>query len=212
MMVDFFERLDHIHGEFFVFCLIAPSGGNAARTPCVPSLNSLHPQAKDHTLPHRWGSLRVTWRSRDELPPPHGHFRAAHSDDKRERRNRSCNKCCDLGISFVRTEGGLLLLLDSPKWKLDRGKAYTVRLVAASRSVEGKALAESKSVTVALVDAALNKRLRTVDFLEVKGEGATLRVPLDGSTAALERLDACFEKNSSQGSETNPFVAPSRKP
>ena len=40
----------------------------------------------------------------------------------------------------------------------------------------------------------------------------TLRVPLDGSTAALERLETCFEKNSGQGSETNPFVAPSRKP
>jgi hypothetical protein len=118
----------------------------------------------------------------------------------------------DLGISFIRTEGGLLLQLESPKWKLDRGKTYTVRLVADSRSVEGKALAESKSVTVALVDTPLNKRLRTADILEVKGEGATLRVPLDGSTAALERLDACFEKNSSQGSETNPFVAPSRKP
>jgi hypothetical protein len=118
----------------------------------------------------------------------------------------------DLGISFVRTEGNLLLQLDSPKWKLDRGKTYTVRLVADSRSVEGKALTESKSVTVALVDAPLNKRLRTADVLEVKGEGATLRVPLDGSTAALERLDACFEKNSSQGSETNPFVAPSHKP
>jgi hypothetical protein len=118
----------------------------------------------------------------------------------------------DLGISFVRTEAGLQLQLDSPKWKLDRGKAYTVRLVAESRSVEGKALAESKSVTVPLVDAPFNKRLRTAEVLEVRGEGAMLRVPLDGSTAALERLDACFEKNSSEGSETNPFVAPSRKP
>ena len=118
----------------------------------------------------------------------------------------------DLGISFVRTEAGLLLQLELPKWKLDRGKAYTIRLVADSRSVEGKALAESKSVTVPLVDAPFNKRLRTAEVLEVKGEGATLRVPLDGSTAALERLETCFEKNSGQGSETNPFVAPSRKP
>jgi hypothetical protein len=34
-----------------------------------------------------------------------------------------------LGISFVRTSDGLLLLLDSPKWKLERGKAYSVRLL-----------------------------------------------------------------------------------
>ena len=37
-----------------------------------------------------------------------------------------------LGISLVRNQDGLLLLLDSPKWKLDRGKAYSVRLVAGS--------------------------------------------------------------------------------
>jgi hypothetical protein len=29
---------------------------------------------------------------------------------------------------------------------------------------------------------------------------------------ALERLDMCFEKNVREGPETNPFVAPSRKP
>ena len=41
---------------------------------------------------------------------------------------------------------------------------------------------------------------------------ALLHVPLDGSAAALERLDACFERNSRESAETNPFVAPSRKP
>jgi hypothetical protein len=118
----------------------------------------------------------------------------------------------ELGITFFRAPDGLLLVLDSQKWKLERGKAYTVRLVAGSRSVEAKALAEFKTVTVALVDRALNERLRTTDVLEVRGEGATLRVPLDGSTAALGRLEACFDKNSRAGVEINPFVAPSRKP
>jgi hypothetical protein len=50
----------------------------------------------------------------------------------------------ELGITFLRAQDGLLLVLDSQKWKLERGKAYTVRLVAGSRSVEAKALAESK--------------------------------------------------------------------
>jgi hypothetical protein len=59
----------------------------------------------------------------------------------------------DLGISFVRTPDGLLLLLDSAKWKLERGKVYSVRLVAGSESVEAKALAESKSVTITLPDS-----------------------------------------------------------
>jgi hypothetical protein len=118
----------------------------------------------------------------------------------------------DLGTSFVRAEDGLLLLLDSPKWKLERGKAYTVRLRAGGQSVEAKALAETKSVTIALADRSFNARLRTANALEVQGEGATLRVPLDKSALALERLDMCFEKNVREGPETNPFVAPSRKP
>ena len=117
-----------------------------------------------------------------------------------------------LGVSFARAQDGLLLLLDSPKWKLDRGKAYSVRLVAGSQSVEAKALAETKGVTVALADLPFNGRLRSATVLEVRGAGATLRVPLDGSSAAFERLETCFEKNSREGAETNPFVAPDRKP
>ena len=115
-------------------------------------------------------------------------------------------------ITFLRTPDGLLLFLQSQKWKLEPGKAYTIRLVAGSRSVEAKALAESKAVTIALIDRSINERLRTADVLEVRGEGATLRVPLDGSTAALARLDACFDKNSRAGVDTNPFVSPSHRP
>jgi hypothetical protein len=54
--------------------------------------------------------------------------------------------------------------------------------------------------------------MRTGNLLQVMGEGATLTVPLDGSIAALARLETCFEKNSRQGSHTNPFVAPNRQP
>jgi hypothetical protein len=56
--------------------------------------------------------------------------------------NRSVS---DLDITFLRTHDGLLLLLDSSKWKLDRGKAYDVTLVAGARAVQVKALAESKT-------------------------------------------------------------------
>jgi hypothetical protein len=123
--------------------------------------------------------------------------------------SRSTN---DLDMSFVRDQDGLLLLLESSKWRLERGKAYTVTLVAGSRSVEARASAETKGVTIALTDRPLNERMRTANILEVIGEGATLRVPLDGSNAALARLETCFEKNSRQSSDTNPFVAPNRKP
>ena|SRR5215211_8276770 len=36
----------------------------------------------------------------------------------------------ELGITFVRAQDGLLVLLESPKWKLERGKLYSIRLVA----------------------------------------------------------------------------------
>ena len=100
----------------------------------------------------------------------------------------------ELGISFVWTKDGQLLLLNSPKWNLDRGKAYTVRLVAGSRSVEAKALAESKGVTIALADQSLNEKIRTANVLEIMGEGATLRVPLDRSAAAFGRLEVMFRQ------------------
>ena len=118
----------------------------------------------------------------------------------------------DLAVSFVRAEGGLLLLLDSTKWKLERGSAYPVRLAAAGQSVEAKALAETKGVTIALAENSFNAKLRTANALDVRGEGAALRVPLDKSALAFERLEMCFEKNSRTGPETNPFVAPNRTP
>ena len=117
-----------------------------------------------------------------------------------------------LGISFTRTADGLLLTLDSPKWKLERGKAYSVRLLAGSQSVDAQALAETKGVTIALADRRFNGKLRSSSILEVRGEGATLQVPLDASTLALERLEVCFEKNKREGGEVNPFVAPKRQP
>jgi hypothetical protein len=122
--------------------------------------------------------------------------------------SRSTN---DLDTNFIRDADGLLLLLESPKWRLERGKAYPVTLIAGSRSIEVKAAAEPKGVSIPLTDRPLNERMRTANILELVGEGATLRIP-DGSTAALTRLEACFEKNSRQNSDTNPFVAPNRKP
>jgi hypothetical protein len=118
----------------------------------------------------------------------------------------------DIDVSFIRDQDGLILFLESSKWRLDRGRAYPVTLVAGPRSVDAKAAAETKGVTIALTSQPLNESMRTANVLEVRGEGATLRVPLDGSSAALSRLETCFVKNSRQSSDTNPFVAPNRKP
>jgi hypothetical protein len=102
--------------------------------------------------------------------------------------------------------------------------------------VDAQALAETKSVTIAFEDPRLKSELRLANVLEVRGEGATLRVPLDGSSTAFQRLEACVNKRASEtnpfvkrevsetnqsetnpfvkreAAETNPFVASSRKP
>jgi hypothetical protein len=117
----------------------------------------------------------------------------------------------DLNASFVRTDDGMALLLDSSKWRLERGKAYEVTLVAGQRSVDARALAETRVVTIPLADRPLNEAMRSANVLQVRGEGTTLRVPLDGSIAALARLEACFANNSRESSDTNPFVAPNHK-
>jgi hypothetical protein len=112
----------------------------------------------------------------------------------------------------IRTESRWSVAANSSKWKLERGKAYTVRLAVGSHSVDAKALAETKGVTIAFADRSFNERLRTASVLDVRAEGATLHVPLDKSALALDRLESCFEKNGREGIEANPFVAPSRKP
>jgi hypothetical protein len=138
-------------------------------------------------------------------------FVTTYKGDKFESCNMS-RSAPGLGISFIRNQDGLLLNLDSTKWKLERGNAYTVRLAAGTQSVDAKALAETKGVTIAFADRSFNDNLRKAHVLEVRGEGDAIRVPLDGSTLALDRLEACFEKNGHEGRETNPFVAPSRRP
>jgi hypothetical protein len=63
--------------------------------------------------------------------------------------SRSTN---DLDVSSIRDQDGLILLLESSKWRLERGHAYPVTLVAGSWSVDAKALAETKGVTIALTN------------------------------------------------------------
>ena len=66
-------------------------------------------------------------------------------------------------------------------------------------------------MTIALSDRPFNEGMRTANVLEVRGEGTKLRVPLDGSIAALARLEACFVNNSGVSNDANPFVAPNHK-
>ena len=83
--------------------------------------------------------------------------------------------------------------------------------IAIAGGIEATALAETKGVTIALADGPFNGKLRSANALEVRGEGASLHVPLDRSAAALERLDACFERNSRESGDKSLHGA-QRKP
>ena len=71
--------------------------------------------------------------------------------------------------------------------------------------------AETNSVSVPISEKKFKEGLRAASAFVVEGAGATIRIPLDQSRAALDRLDKCLTKNS-RAVETNPFVAPTRQP
>ena len=117
----------------------------------------------------------------------------------------------DVVATFVRTGDGLSLELESPNWKLERGQDYPVKMTLGPLSFDTKLAAEPNSVSMDVKDKKFEAGLRNANALNVVAAGATIRVPLDQSTAAFERLAQCVEKND-RAVETNPFVAPARRP
>ena len=120
-------------------------------------------------------------------------------------------KVDEVVASFLCTSDGLSLTLESPNWKLDRGKNYPVRMKAGAASWSTDVAAEANSVSVPISDMKFKEGLRAANVFMVEGAGSTIRIPLDQSRAALDRLDNCLTKNS-RAVETNPFVAPTRQP
>ena len=120
-------------------------------------------------------------------------------------------KVDEVVASFLRTSDGLSLTLKSPNWKLERGKNYPVRMKAGAASWNADVAAETNSVSVPISDKKFKEGLRAASVFVVEGAGATMRIPLNQSRAALDRLDQCLTKNS-RAVETNPFVAPTRQP
>jgi hypothetical protein len=112
---------------------------------------------------------------------------------------------------FVRTPDGLSLELESPNWKLERGKDYPVKMAMGPLSFDAEVAAEANSVSMDIKDKTFESGLRNASALNVVAAGATIVVPLDKSTVAFERLEQCVEKND-KSVETNPFVAPARQP
>lgn len=128
-------------------------------------------------------------------------------DQKFDRCTMSRTADNGLEARFARDEAGTSLTLTSSRWKLDNGKTYPVEFAAGSHIWKADVAATANTVRVALTDDRFNKALRNANRLEIRGAGATLSIPLDKSSAALARLERCYENNRN-ASETNPFVAP----
>ena len=136
---------------------------------------------------------------------------ATFKSDKFDRCSISRKLDDDIVADFVRTDDGLSLVLSSPNWKLDRGTQYPVKINLGSLSFDDQVAAEANSVSIDIKDKKFTTGMRSASALNVVGAGATIRVPLDKSRAAFDRLDECVEKNS-KAVQTNPFVAPARQP
>ena len=117
----------------------------------------------------------------------------------------------DIVARFIRTGDSLSLELESPNWKLERGKNYPVKMAIGPLSFDTEVAAESNLVSVDITDKKFESELRSASALNVVAAGATIRIPLDKSTVAFDRLKQCVEKND-KSVETNPFVAPARQP
>lgn len=119
------------------------------------------------------------------------------------------SRTVDNGVvaTFARDTAGTSLTMTSERWKLDSGKTYPVEFVAGKTTWKTDVTATADTVRVALTDDRFNKALRNANRVEVRGAGATIRIPLDKSSAALARLESCYENNRN-ASETNPFEAP----
>jgi len=136
---------------------------------------------------------------------------ATYRGDKFDRCTISRKLDDEIVATFMRTGDGLTLLLSSPNWKLDRGEQYKVTMKLGPKSWDREVAAEASSVSRDVDDARFVSGLKTASTLDVVAAGATIRVPLDKSTLALDRLEKCVAKNE-RAVETNPFVAPARQP
>ena len=136
---------------------------------------------------------------------------ATFKGDKFDRCSISRTLQDEVEVTFVRNGDGLTLMLESPNWTLERGKNYPVRMTLGAQSWDTEVAAESNSVSVAVVDKKFDSGLRGANVLNIVAAGATIKVPLDRSTVALDRLEQCVDKNN-KAVETNPFVEPPRQP
>jgi hypothetical protein len=113
----------------------------------------------------------------------------------------------DIVARFVRTSDDMTLELESPKWKLERGKNYPVKIAVGSLSLDAEVAAEPQSVSLDFDNKKLESALRNASTLNIVAAGATIRVPLDKSAVALDALAKCVEEQA-ETVAANIFCAP----
>jgi hypothetical protein len=130
-----------------------------------------------------------------------------HKDDKLERCSINRSLKDDIVARFVRTSGDMRLELESPKWKLERGKTYPVKIAVGSLNFDAEVAAEPQSVSLGLDDEKLESALRDASTLNIVAAGATIRIPLDKSAVAFDALRQCVDEKG-ETVATNIFCAP----
>jgi hypothetical protein len=160
-------------------------------------------------LPPAEGAAETAASNAESIGP--WEIEATYKADKFDRCTISRKLDDEIVVTFVRASDGLALLLESPNWKLERGKQYPVTMKIGPKTWEKEVAAEANSVSMDVEDAKFVSGLRASSALDVVAAGATIHVPLDKSTAAFDRLEECVAKNE-KAVETNPFVAPARRP
>jgi hypothetical protein len=113
----------------------------------------------------------------------------------------------DIVARFVRTTDDMRLELESPKWKLERGKNYPVKISVGSLSLDAEVAAEPQSVSLDFDNEKLESALRNANTLNIVAAGATIRVPLDKSAVAFDALAKCVDEQA-ETVAANIFCAP----
>jgi hypothetical protein len=130
-----------------------------------------------------------------------------HKGDKLDHCSINRSLQDDIVARFVRTTDDMTLELESPKWKLERGKNYPVKIAVGSLSLDAEVKAEPHSVSLDFDNKKLESALRNASTLNIVAAGATIRVPLDKSAVAFDALAKCVEEKT-ETVATNIFCAP----
>jgi hypothetical protein len=130
-----------------------------------------------------------------------------HKGDKLDHCSINRSLQDDIVARFVRTTDDMRLELESPKWKLERGKNYPVKISVGSLSLEAEVAAEPQSVSLDFDNKKLESALRNASTLSIVAAGATIRVPLDKSAVAFDALAKCVDEQA-ETVAANIFCAP----